>query len=275
METKANYVVTGLFTLAVIVGAFGFVYWFQNTGGGGERATYRVMFDGSVSGLRTGASVLFNGIRVGEVADLRLDPKAPRRVVAVIAVDRHAPVRADTRVALEFQGLTGLAALSLTGGSAENPEITGTTGEPLTLMAGPNAGADVTQAAREVLRRIDSLVADNETVLRASLRNIETVTATLAQNSERFEKVMAGLETLSGGEDGKGGQIGEAADAIRKLADNLDKRTGEISTGLARFSNSGLKEFEAFAVDGRRTLAELQKAIRNIDKNPTRLIWGR
>jgi phospholipid/cholesterol/gamma-HCH transport system substrate-binding protein len=61
METKANYIVTGVFTLAVIVGAFGFIYWFQNSGGGAERTVYRVVFAGSVSGLRTGASVLFDG----------------------------------------------------------------------------------------------------------------------------------------------------------------------------------------------------------------------
>ena len=74
METKANYIATGAFTLAVIVGAFGFIFWFQNTGRSTAQATYRVVFDGSVSGLRTGAAVLFNGIRVGEVAELALDP---------------------------------------------------------------------------------------------------------------------------------------------------------------------------------------------------------
>ena len=88
METKANYIVTGAFTLAVIFGVFGFVYWFQNTGGSGARAAYRVVFDGSVSGLRTGASVLFNGIRVGEVTALSLDPRDPRKVVALISLDR-------------------------------------------------------------------------------------------------------------------------------------------------------------------------------------------
>ena len=61
----------------------------------------------------------------------------------------------------------------------------------------------------------------------------------------------------------------------RKLAENLDKRTDQISVGFSRFSNSGLKEFEAFAVDGRRTLAELNKAIKNIDQHPTRLLFGR
>ena len=74
--------------------------------------------------------------------------------------------------------------------------------------------------------------------MRTSLRNIETVTATLAQNSERLDKVMAGLENLTGSGDNHG-EIAEAAEAIRKLADNLDKRTDEISTGLTHFSNSG------------------------------------
>ena len=106
--------------------------------------------------------------------------------------------------------------------------------------------------------RIDGLVAENETALHLSLRNIETVTTTLAENSQRLDKVMAGLQNLTGGADGNG-QIGQAADSIRRLADDLDKRTDEISTGLAQFSNSGLKQFEAFAVDGRRTLAELQQ----------------
>jgi phospholipid/cholesterol/gamma-HCH transport system substrate-binding protein len=85
---------------------------------------------------------------------------------------------------------------------------------------------------------------------------------------------MAGLENLTGSGDNHG-EIAQAAEAIRKLADNLDKRTEEISAGLAQFSNSGLKQFEAFAVDGRRTLAELQKTIKNIDQHPSRLIFGR
>jgi len=231
------------------------------------------VFAGSVPGLRTGAAVLFNGIRVGEVSRLTLDARDPRKVTALISLDRAVPVRADTKVTLEFQGLTGLAEVSLTGGSADAALVVAEGGEPPTILADPSAGADVTQAARNVLSRIDGLVADNETALRTSLRNIETVTSMLAQNSQRLDKVMAGLENLTGGADGHG-EIADAAAAIHRLADNLDKRTGEISAGLSQFSNSGLKQFEAFAVDGRRTLAELQKAIKNIDQHPTRLIFG-
>jgi phospholipid/cholesterol/gamma-HCH transport system substrate-binding protein len=273
METKANYIVTGAFTIAVIAGVFGFIQWFQHSGGGNERTVYRVVFAGSVSGLRPGSSVLFDGVRVGEVTELALDTTDPRKVEASISLDRTVPVRADTKVTLEFQGLTGLAQVSLTGGSADAAAVVADGAKPPILYADPHAGADVTQAAREVLSRIDGLVTENEETLRTSLHNIERVTATLARNSERLDQVMAGVEDLTGSVD-KHGEIAQTAESIRRLANNLDKRTDEISVGLTRFSNSGLKEFEAFAVDGRRTLAELQKVIKNIDEHPSRLIFG-
>ena len=277
METKASYLVTGAFTLAVIASVFGFLYWVQNGAGGGsssDRAAYRVVFAGSVSGLHTGSSVLFDGMRVGEVTRLSLDPHDPRRVEALVALDRTTPVRADTKVALAFQGLTGLANVSLSGGAPDAPPLAADASGLPTIYADANAGADLTQAARAMLGRIDNMVAENEQAMRASMHNVETVTATLAKNSQRLDAVMAGLESLTGSGDKKG-DLGEAAVSIKKLADNLDKRTDEISVGLTHFSNSGLKEYEAFAVEGRKTLAELHKTIKNINDHPSQLIFGR
>src|SRR5271154_397935 len=97
METRAPYALIGLFVLAAIGAVFGFVFWLHNTGGLGERTVYRVRFENTVSGLLTGAAVLFNGIRVGEVTDLGLNPDNPRQVVATIAVVATTPVRADTQ----------------------------------------------------------------------------------------------------------------------------------------------------------------------------------
>jgi len=273
METRANYIVTGAFTIAVIAGVFGFILWFQGSGSVSTRNVYRVVFVGSVSGLGTGSSVLFDGVRVGEVTKLALDPSDPRRIEAAIALDRTVPVRTDTKVTLQFQGLTGLAQVSLTGGAADAPPVVGDGGDPPTLYADPHAGADVSQAAREVLSRIDGLVSANQEALQTSLHNIEMVTATLARNSERLDKVMAGVEDLTG-DGAKHGEIAQAVESIRRLADNLDKRTADMSVGLTQFSNSGLKQFEALAVDGRRTLAQLNRAIKNIDEHPSRLLFG-
>ena len=207
METRANYVLIGAFTLAVVVGVFGFVYWFQNIGGTGERAFYRVVFDGSVSGLRTGASVLFNGIRVGEVADLKLNPQRPKQVIASISIDKSVAVRKDTEIGLEFQGLTGIAALSLKGGDPSKPQLVGAKDNkddnPPVLTAPPGATQDVTQAARDTLRRLDDFIADNQKAFKSALDNIDKFTGALARNSDHIDRITAGLQNLTGGADGK------------------------------------------------------------------------
>ena len=279
METRANYVVIGLFTLAVIAGGFGFVYWFSRAGDGGERATYRVVFDGAVSGLRTGGWVLFNGIKVGEVSDLRLNPQNPRQVVATINVDKAVPLRADTRVGLDFQGLTGIASISIKGGAPNAPPIAGENGQPATLIADPSATQDVTATIRDVatnagalVRRVDDILAENRDTVKTTLGNLESFSTTLARNSERLDRIMAGLEDFAGGDIKS--ELLDTARSMRALSEHLDKRTAEISAGLTRFSANGLREYEALAVDARRTLADLGRAIRNFDRNPQRVIFG-
>src|ERR1043165_4633223 len=106
MERKAHFALIGLFTFAVVAGAFGFIFWLHHSSGKKQAVAYRVIFDSSVSGLQVGGNVLFNGIRVGEVTSLRLDPDKPNQVIAMLAVNKSTPIRSDTRVGLEFAGLT-------------------------------------------------------------------------------------------------------------------------------------------------------------------------
>ena len=263
METKANYVVIGLFTLAVMVGVFGFVYWFQSLGGTGERAYYRVVFDGSVSGLRIGGSVLFNGIRVGEVTDLKLNPGKPQQVIATVTIDKSVPVRADTTVGLEFQGLTGIASVALTGGGASAAILNGAKNEPPVLTAPPGANQDFTQAARDTLRRLDEILAENQKAFRSAIENIDKFSGALARNSDRLDKISEGLQNLTGGADGKSGQLNEAAISVRKLSD------------------AATDKIDALTQDAHRTLGAIDSAVnsigraaRNFDANPSRIIWG-
>jgi phospholipid/cholesterol/gamma-HCH transport system substrate-binding protein len=227
--------------LAVTAGAFVFVYWFSRAGEGGDRAIYRVVFDGAVSGLRTGGAVFFNGIKVGEVSDLKLNSQNPRQVLASIAVDKSVPIRADARVGLDFQGLTGIASISIKGVSSDAPPLTVENGQLPTLIADPAATQDVTATIREVavnasalVRRLDENISENRESLRTTLTNIESFSNALGRNAELLGTTRS----------------------MRTLTDNLDKRTAEIS------------------VDARRTLAELGRAIHNFDRNPQRVIFG-
>ena len=193
METRAPFVVVGAFVLAAIVAVFGFVYWLHNTGGLGPRATYHVQFDGSVPGLLVGAAVLFNGIRVGEVTDLGLAPDNPRRVNATISVASTTPVRSDTKVGLEFQGLTGVPVIALEGGM-----LPANSGEVPTLIAEPGAGQSMTQAARDALRRVDSVLAENSGPLKDTIANFKVFSEGLARNTGKLDGIVAGIEKMTG-----------------------------------------------------------------------------
>jgi phospholipid/cholesterol/gamma-HCH transport system substrate-binding protein len=199
METRAPYSLIGGFVLAAIAAVFGFVFWLNNTGGLSERAVYRVRFENTVSGLLTGAAVLFNGIRVGEVTDLQLNPGKPREVTATISVVTTTPVRSDTQAGLEFQGLTGVPVISLQGGASGTVLASVSKSEPPLIVADPNAGQSLTEAARQALRRLDMILADNSDALRSAIGNLDTFAAALARNSGRVDGILAGLERMTGG----------------------------------------------------------------------------
>jgi phospholipid/cholesterol/gamma-HCH transport system substrate-binding protein len=193
METRAPFVVVGSFVLAAIIAVFGFVYWLHNTGGLGPRSIYHVRFDGSVPGLLVGAGVLFNGIRVGEVTELTLAPDRPRGVNATISVSSTTPVRSDTKVGLEFQGLTGVPAIALEGGiRSADP------GEVPTLVAEAGAGQGMTQAARDALRRVDMMLAENSGTLKDTIGNFKVFSEGLARNTGKLDGIVAGLERMTG-----------------------------------------------------------------------------
>ena len=193
METRAPFVIVGAFVLAAIAAVFGFVYWLHNTGGLGPRTTYHVQFEGSVPGLLVGAAVLFNGIRVGEVADLGLAPGNPRGVYATISVASTTPVRADTKVGLEFQGLTGVPVIALEGGI-----LVANSGEVPTLVAEPGAGQGMSQAARDALRKVDSVLTENSGALKDTIANFKVFSEGLARNTGKLDGIVAGLERMTG-----------------------------------------------------------------------------
>jgi phospholipid/cholesterol/gamma-HCH transport system substrate-binding protein len=193
METRAPFVIVGAFVVAAIAAAFGFVYWLHNSAGIGARSTYHLQFDGPVPGLLVGASVLFNGIRAGEVTELRLATDNPRRVNATIAVAADTPVRADTKVGLDFQGLTGVPVVALEGGKEIAPS-----GKVPTLVAEPGAGQSMTQAARDALRRVDSILTENAEPLQGMIANFRTFSDGLARNTGKLDGIVAGLERMTG-----------------------------------------------------------------------------
>ena len=264
MKFRASNLMIGTLTLALIGGSFGAWLGYQKIAGVKQRVPFRVVFEGSASGLRKGGSVNFAGIRVGEVVSLKLDN--PRRVIALTMIDNTTPLRNDTLVGLEFQGLTGIAALSLTGGTVNGPPPPlDKDGIPV-LTADPDALLNTQEKIRVALRNVDKIITDNEVAVKDTLRNFETFTASLSSNGERLTSIVASAESgvtaidkgfaktedllKSLGSDKYGGELLPTIISLRELIESFDKKSG------------------ALIADTRKMLGDLSASINKSDPRP-------
>ena len=239
---RASNVMIGSLALVLIAGSFSAFIAYQKLAGRNQQIPFRVIFEGSASGLRKGGSVNFAGVRVGQVVSLTLDN--PRRVIALTMIDGNTPVRRDTQVGLEFQGLTGIAAIAFTGGTLDAPPVPlGADGIP-ELTADPEVLLDVQEKIRVALRNVYKVIATNEVAVKDTLRNFEPYTASLSGNAETITSIISAADTgVTAVDDtlGKtqkflgrlasdkyGGELLPTVISLRELIESFDKKSATL-----------------------------------------------
>jgi phospholipid/cholesterol/gamma-HCH transport system substrate-binding protein len=258
MENKANYAIVGLFTLAVIAGIFGFVFWFTRASENSDRRAYRVVFVGSVSGLSTGAAVRFNGLRVGEVTAVNILASDPSRVVAQIAVNPSTPIKTDTKARLETQGLTGVANIQLTGGAGNTPDLVSLdAGAPPTIYADRSDYQDIVETIQRVsgkldsvLTRADTIMAQGEGSVIATLRNVEAFSRALGENSSGVAAFLSNVGEMSQ-------KIGSLAGRIERFVDEAENLTRGIDPKSINQAVKNVTEFTETLAQNRNNVAML------------------
>src|SRR6266403_4467157 len=168
MKMRASNLTIGSAAFVAIAITFVGVLGLKKIHGLEQQAPLRIVFEGSASGLHKGGNVNFDGVQVDEILSLKLDN--PRKVVALVRLDNSAPIRKDTVVGLEFQGLTGVAAISLVGGAAAAPPV------PLDEDGVPILTADLrdVESIRDALHSVDRLLINNEMTIKDGLLSFET-----------------------------------------------------------------------------------------------------
>lgn len=229
METRAHHVLVGLFALVVLVGAMMFGWWLSQGGLSQNQAEYQIVFNETVSGLTVGSNVKYNGITVGEVTELELDPRDPRRVLARIAVDTATPVKQNTHAQIQPTGmLSGTAHIRLSGGSPNSlPLLSEPTATP-EIPARPSPFAQLREKSGDILAKVNQLMGRMESLL--SERNIRNIDETLAGMAEFTRSLNA------------------QKDRFRSTL-NTWQQTGEQA-------NNTLDEARSLIQDSRRVLAE-------------------
>lgn len=178
METRANYVLIGLFTILSIIAAIIFTVWMGNAGVNRQGSQYDVVFEGPVRGLEIGGEVRFNGIKVGEVTDLRLSEQNPKDVIARIRVQPTTPVKTDSIAQLEPSGLTGSTYIQILAGSDGAKRMYARLGQSPPIITSQRG-------------QLDRLLQDGEGVISTSLEAVARLNKLLdAENLANFSKTL-------------------------------------------------------------------------------------
>jgi phospholipid/cholesterol/gamma-HCH transport system substrate-binding protein len=234
---RVTNLLIGTTTLAVVAAGFVGMLTVQKLRTAQARSPLRIVFDGSASGLRKGGPVNFDGVPAGEITSITLE--SPRKIVAMTMLDNSAPIRKDTVVGIEFQGLTGVAAISLVGGAASAAPV------PLDRDGVPVLTADLSeqQSITDTLHNVDKVIVDNEGTIKDALLSFETYTASLKSKGQAIDDVIAkaenGLEGFSsavdkvdglvpGLADGKASELFEKVKSIREMADGFRKKSATV-----------------------------------------------
>ncbi|ALN59560.1 MULTISPECIES: MlaD family protein [Lysobacter] len=299
METKANYVLIGAFTIVVTLFLLLFALWAAKYSSEKSWREYAVIFNEPVTGLSEGSTVQYNGIGVGTVQQLSLAPDDPRRVIAKLRLQADAPVKTDTRAKLSLTGITGTPIIQLTGGSPNSPRLAESgNGDVPIIQTEASALQNIADTANRLVARLDQVLSDdNVQHVSKTLANIESLTGSIADQRGDLRDLIANAkksseqlsQTLATTNRAVESVDRELAQKLPGVIDKLDSTLTKLdsaASGANGILNDNRAAISSFANDGLAqlgpTLAELRALVRDLrrisdrlDSNPTRYLLGR
>lgn len=298
METRAHYILVGLFTVVVFAGAMWFTLWLAKFGPAEEADLYDIVFHESVTGLSIGSRVLYSGIHVGTVEQIKIDSDDPRHVLARIRVASTTPVKQDTRAELILANITGASEIQLIAGSPDSPPLVGKEGRVPKIIADTSQLSRLSSSLAELFDELSTLFENSNRVLSEenaahlsqSLKNLSEFSAVLAGQGEEIRKGVQSLSRLSQEAErlvrqvnalmvGKGGE-GVVANGTRTMASlqsaaaTLDRLLRENEQALAG-GMQGLNDLGPALEELRRTMSTLREVARRFDEDPGGYLFSR
>ena len=267
METHARYFLIGVFSLAIMATLLLFALWLGKLELGKDYQEYDIRFKESVAGLAKGGLVQFQGVQVGEVRKLKLDPIDPRVVIVRVRMNEQTPIKTDTKAQLSFTGLTGVAVIELIGGTPgakmlrdvePGKEVPVIASIPSTLTQLMVDGTGVLEKAQELMVRVTGVFSDENTArISGMLENFEAISGMAKNDYPRLpgaineaQSAIAEIRQAVGsvnqfaksststvrGIDGQArGELAATLSSLRQASDNLVRITEHFDAAPADY----------------------------------------
>ena len=294
-----NYALIGAFVLALGAALIAGALWLA-AGGATAQAydLYLAIEDESVAGLNLNAPVKYNGVDVGKVKGIHLDPADPKRVRLIFAIERGTPIKEDTVAVLKTQGLTGIAYVELDGGSRDSPPLRAAPPEQYPVIrTKASLAARLENVLTSVLAKLDStssnidalLSVENRKAFSSALADIAVVSHTLAARKDALDAtVTSAARTFDNGAriTAQMGpvieRIGRSADAVEKLGNeatlasaSAGKTVVAVGAEVQRISTDTLPQLQQLLGELSVLSGSLRRLTQQTERNPSSLLFGR
>ncbi len=299
METKVNYSIVGAFVLVLGAALIAGALWLASGGTLQKKYDlYLAILDESVAGLNLNAPVKYNGVDVGKVRDIRLDPANPERVRLVFAIERGTPIKIDTVAVLKTQGLTGIAYVELSGGARDAPPLLAISPEEFpVILTKPSLSARLENVLTNVLAKLDStsgninaiLSDENQAAFKSALADIATVARTVAARKDILDagithaaRTFENTSRLTAEAGPVIARIGRGADAVEKMgievartSASAGKVVDSAGADVSRFTAETLPELERLLGELSTLTNSLRRLSEQTERDPRGFLFGR
>lgn len=294
----------GAFVLTFFAGLVGFAVWIAKVDLDAEYKDYDIYFDGTVSGLYKRSVVYYLGIPVGDVRDITLADD-PSKVRVWVRLRAEVPVSDASRARLEFQGLTGVAYIELSGGEPDAPPLQAHPGVERPVIqslkspileifeSAPNLVNEAVLAVGQVQKMLSD---ENAANVASILKNTEALTGNLAAGTTNLETMMEDAAVVLAQarvaseklnilldssnaflEEDAGALVAEATATLQAATAALNRIDGLIAANeqpITQFVGGSLPEVSRMIIDLRQTARSLSRLVSRIEHNPAEVLFG-
>jgi phospholipid/cholesterol/gamma-HCH transport system substrate-binding protein len=308
METRASYVLVGGFVLTLVAATFAFVIFLARFNLESGTDTYVVNFTGSVQGLEVGSRVRLRGVPIGNVTSIRIDRRDISKIRVQLDINRGTPIKEDMIASLALEGITGVASVSITGGTQDALPLRKKEGQDYPeIPSRPSTLEKVLEDLPQIFERLgtisERLVAilseENRASVAETLENVRALTATLAAKSKSIDSTLTdanetaammrrtavtvekAVDNINRRIDPLGDQaqrgiadLRRASQSFVQVADKLDRMVEENRRPISDFSSTGLYELSQFLVEARTLVSNLNELTQQIQRDPAKFFFG-
>lgn len=206
MERNANFILVGLFGIISMLCLAGFVFWMGKYGINDDQYdNYKTYIMESVSGLKSSSPVKLKGIEIGFVENVTIDKNDPERVEVTFKVKKETPIKTDSFIVLNSQGIAGVGYLEIKGGTKEAQSLKSMDkSERPVLKSESSMLSKLSDKAEEILTdisktivKVNKLVSDkNIDNISSSLDNFSQISSELKNNKQEISHLIRGAKEI-------------------------------------------------------------------------------